>query len=298
MIPVFILGVSPRSGTNYLYELLALHPDCVKSRHEGEDFIIYNSVPYLNFINSVTGKWAPEWKNDPGVFRNCMEAGLISYLSPEIKSGQYVITKTPHPDNARGFFEMFSKGYLILLIRSGQDIAESFSKSFNYRFDDAVRAFSYGAREITGILNNQKLMDSGRVILIKYEDLFSRNREVMTDLLDFLKLDKTVFDFNASENLNIIGSSQHKKEKGKVQWDPVKKSTDFNPLKRYAGWSRWKHYRFNWMAGSYSRKLGYDLEFTDNIILFYLYNIAVVPFDFSYRILRKLTGGRRAGWLK
>jgi hypothetical protein len=298
MIPVFILGVSPRSGTNYLYELLTLHPDCVKSRHNGEDFIIYNAPKYLDFLRSVTGKWAPEWKNDPQVFRKCLESGILSYVSPESASGRYVIMKTPHPNHAERFFEMFSNGYLVLLVRCGQDIAESFSKSFNYRFDDAVRAFSYGAREIASLTGNDQLMKSGRVTLIRYEDLFTRNRETMSALLDFLKLDPNRFDFDKSENFDVIGSSQHKEKQGKVQWDPVKKNTSFNPLKRYAGWSRWKHYRFNWMAGASSRKFGYPLEFEGDTVLYYLFNILVVPYDFIYRILRKLTGGRKAGWLK
>lgn len=298
MKPVFILGVSPRSGTNYLYELLALHPDCVKSRHHGEDFILYNSGKYLDFIKSVTGKWAPEWKNNPQLFRDCLENGILSYLKPSEQHGRFVIMKTPHPDNLRNFFEMFHEGYLILLVRSGQDIAESFSKSFNYRFDDAVRAFSYGAREMIALTEDDKIMKTGRVILVKYEDLFIKNRETMTAILDFLNLDKTAFDFEASEHFDVIGSSQNKKDNGKVQWDPVKKSAAFNPLKRYAGWSRWRHYRFNWIAGAYTRKLKYQLEYDGNSVIYFLYNIFAMTYDFCYRILRKATGGRKAGWLK
>ena len=38
--PIFILGIMPRSGTNFLHQLITLHPACVSSP-VWEDFLIY-----------------------------------------------------------------------------------------------------------------------------------------------------------------------------------------------------------------------------------------------------------------
>ena len=62
----------------------------------------------------------------------------------------------------------------------------------------------------------------------------------------------------------------------------MKKRKDFNPLERFRSWNRKKHNRFNWIAGSYMTKLGYDLEEIDsnqklyvirNILLDYIWCI-------------------------
>lgn len=287
MIPVFILGISPRCGTNYLAGLLTLHSDCIGTRLKGEDFIIYNSNKYLDFVNTVRF-YAAGWHNDPQLLSTCLENGLIEYLTPPGAEGKYVITKTPQPFGASNFQSMFSNGYMILLVRRGQDITESFRKSFNSRFDDAVRAFSYGAKGIIAALEDAELMQSGRVKLVKYEDLFAENRKTMADILEFLNLDESGFDFEKSASFDVIGSSQSVDKIGKVTWNPIKKEKTFNPVRRSDNWTRWQHYRFNWIAGKYSRKLDYPLEYPEKSLLYYSYNLIAMVSDLTIRILRKI----------
>lgn len=286
--PVFIIGINPRSGTNYLYQLLALHPDCVHSKHYGEDFFLFGADKYLEFYEKVTRFWNPAWKNDKAVFKRSLEMGLLNYLNPGGSPARYMVTKTPSAANAKLFTEVFSEGYMIIITRKGQDLVESFMKTFNSRFEDAVRGWKRGAVSIHDVINDKAIMDSGRVLMIKYEDLYQHNEEVMKKILTFLKLDLSTFDFSKSQNFDVIGSSTFKGNSEKVTWNPIPKDSTFNPLGRFSHWGRFKHYRFNWMAGKYAKEFGYELYYDSKDPLYFLYNITLSTYDFFHRSIRRV----------
>ncbi|MBL0343191.1 MAG: sulfotransferase [Bacteroidetes bacterium] len=286
-IPIFIIGINPRSGTNYLHQLLALHPDCDYAKHYGEDFILYHADKIVDYYQSVTYHWNPEWGNDKMVFRKALESGLISYLDPGNTTAKYLVTKTPHPENAKLFLEVFSKGYMIIIVRRGQDLVESYIKTFNKRFADSVRGWKLGATNVLDVINDKQIMDSGRVICIKYEDLYTKNEEVMSNLFDFLKMDKSKFDFEKSQNFHVIGSSSYKGNSEKVTWEPIPKNDTFNPLGRFSNWTKFKHFRFNKLAGKNSKALGYELYHESSNPIFLVRHLMLLTYDFFFRIYRR-----------
>ncbi|MEO7801623.1 MAG: sulfotransferase [Ginsengibacter sp.] len=286
-IPVFIVGINPRSGTNYLYQLLASHPECVRSNHYGEDFILIGLDKYLEFYDKVTCRWKKKWHNDQEDFRKALESGILKYLDPVSSPAKLMITKTPYPNNATLFLKAFTQGYLIVITRNGQDLVESYITSFNRKFEDVVREWVGGARVIDAIKKDPKMMKSGRVILLKYEELYQHNQQEMTRLLEFLQLDVSQYDFAKSRNLDVIGSSTFKGESAEVTWVPIPKDHTFNPLNRFEGWSKYRHYRFNWLAGKYSKSLGYQLYFESRSPLYYIYNIALTTYKLMLRIGRR-----------
>src|SRR5262249_35857690 len=58
--PIILLSACPRSGSNYLENLLSLHPHCRKSKVP-EDFFLANSETLLNFCRSVVDSWDDWW---------------------------------------------------------------------------------------------------------------------------------------------------------------------------------------------------------------------------------------------
>lgn len=287
--PVFIIGINPRCGTNYLQRILCLHPDCVPTRHWGEDFILFHADHLLNFTEAVTSHWIPEWNNDPSQFRAAMRKGIIHYLSPSETPARYVITKTPHAENAHLFLKMFDSGFMILVIRKGQDLVESTLRTFRKKkFDDAARGYRHGGELILRILNNPELMNSGRIKLVRYEDLIQNHSETVGQLLDFLKLDKTVFDFSKSASQKVSGSSSFGVTEEKFIWKSVENDGTFTPTKRADNWSRHQHYRFNHLAGKINRALGYELQYCNDSINYFLFNVfAFIP-DFTHRTKRSI----------
>jgi hypothetical protein len=284
--PVFIIGINRRSGTNYLYNLLVNHPDCQASLHEGEDFLLYGADKLEEYYKTVTSMWDEKnWNNDKNNLLRGIESGIFSYLEPSDNCTHYV-TKTPAADNLELFNKIFPHAYLLIIIRGGQDLVTSYYRSFNKSFVDCVRLWIHGAKIIDKFMSQSH--EGEKFLIIKYEELFSNNKSVMMKILDFLKLDIAKYDFEHAGKLEIIGSSDHKKKKEKLAWKPVQHSNSFNPLGRYKEWNRLKHYRFNWLAGKLSLRLGYPL---------FYYN-PYDPFYYLYNFIAPLLEGYSNGYVR
>jgi hypothetical protein len=68
----------------------------------------------------------------------------------------------------------------------------------------------------------------------------------------------------------------------------VKKSKDFNPLGRAESWSKWKHYRFNWLAGKHTIRLNYPTKYSSKSVQYFLYNVYASVYYVLHRIFFKV----------
>jgi hypothetical protein len=125
-------------------------------------------------------------------------------------------------------------------------------------FEQMTRIWAGNARLIHDFLREHQNDHPRRHLLVRYEDLVQNFRSELEKVLDFVGLDKDRYDFHAAENAPVRGSSILRADQGKVHWDPVQKSADFNPLERFRHWDAAKHRRFNWLAGAELRQLGYQ----------------------------------------
>jgi hypothetical protein len=286
--PLFILGIAQRSGTNYLKQLLMLHPECVRSRHSGEDFIV-QALPHLErFVYATSSHWDPSWGNNPQDLKKALGQAITSYLTPEACSARYVVTKTPSCKHAQMCLSMFDDAYVIIIVRRGQDLVESFVRSFTSSFSYAARLWANGARDALRVTSDHSLMSSQRVLVVTYEDLYQHNAATMKSIFDFLHLSDSHFDYEKSLDCHVVGSSSYRHDAQKLSWTPRPKSHDFRPLERSSEWNRWKHYRFNWIAGDLSRKLGYPLRYETKSFSFRSYNLLCSTLEAPQRCFRIL----------
>jgi hypothetical protein len=87
--PIILLSACPRSGSNYLENLLSLHPHCRKSKVP-EDFFLANSETLLNFCRSVADSWDDWWlQRLGGPSRLAMHIGtaLLRFADPGPEEG-------------------------------------------------------------------------------------------------------------------------------------------------------------------------------------------------------------------
>lgn len=97
MDPVFIVGITGRSGTNYLHSLLRSHPDCEVSSLMGEDFTIYGLDKLEKYTNKVSSKWKKEWNYDPEMqskLNKSLGNGITGFLK-NTKTNMCIVSKTP-----------------------------------------------------------------------------------------------------------------------------------------------------------------------------------------------------------
>ncbi len=278
--PIFILGILPRSGTNFFYNLLCLHPDCDASVPIPEDHLIHGADALFNYKKAVTLHWQPMWnvKDQEDIFLQYLGKGLVAFLNSKMEDGESsvkrrVVTKTPSVRNLDYFFKLFPNAHLILLVRDGRAAVESNVKSFNSNYDTMMKHWAAAAETILRFDQVNKNRNHNYLI-VKYEDLWHDGEKELRRVFSFLGLEADAYDFEAAINLPVAGSSeQQKKEDELLNWEIVEKTAAFKPVERWNQWGRALHERFNWIAGSYLTEFDYELKtYSGNRLYWTLYN--------------------------
>lgn len=278
--PIFILGIMPRCGTNFLHNLVLLHPDC-ELAHPGEDFFLAHADLLVNYAETVYKNWNPKWRDEIdqvlGSHALCrfLGDGLISYLETlrkrkstklanEIRNSNNGCTRTlrmfatvtPSVNNLEFFLKIFPEAHLLILVRDGRSVVESGVKSFGWDYQHAMRRWALAARTVLSFDNEMKGKNENYLV-IRYEDLYNDTSSEMAKILTFLGLDPSRYSFEKAANMSISGSSELKSTGHDIHWKLVDKPRNFNPLSRWQSWSRSKHERFNRIAGYYLEEFGY-----------------------------------------
>ena len=279
--PIFILGILQRSGTNYLNNLLLLHPDVKSPGLVWEDFFLAHGDLLAGYMERVQRRWPAEWAEEvsaelgPKVLLRYMGNGLIEFIEAQYRNrvakgispapdqrSVSLVTATPCVHNLHLFFDLFPNAAPIIIVRDGRAVVESGVRSFGWDYDEAMRMWANGARRIQDFCENPE--HAGRFLLVRYEEIYTRTSKVMGKVLDFLHLDQSRYDFAAAENLAVMGSSELMESEDQVHWEPVDKSAGFNPLARSSHWGIALNSRFAWIAGKNMQELGYEMGHTEH----------------------------------
>jgi hypothetical protein len=283
--PIFIIGIRSRSGTNYLFDLLRLHPDCWDAPAPiWEDFLLSDADLLARYARSTYSHWhhwfiaeGEEERIEDKLLQGIGD-GLISFLTSRVRSRR-LVTKTPGVHNLEYFFKLFPRAHLLILVRDGRAVAESAvktwgSKPSSMNYELAMRSWARGAKTILQFDQATKNSDF-KYLIVRYEDLWRDVKGSLHRIFDFLGLDVATYDFNAATNLAVRGSSMVRRHwEEKVHWRPVEKTTDFDPTLRWNHWGRALHERFNWIAGEYLGQFGYEAkEYKTNRSFWTIWNI-------------------------
>ncbi|HWP58306.1 MAG TPA: sulfotransferase [Candidatus Acidoferrales bacterium] len=257
--PIFILGISQRSGTNFLFDLLRLHPDCAAPSTNWEDFLLYHADSLAEYVDAVCRGWRR--RGIDGSVEDLLYArlgeALISVLAARAP-GKRIVTKTPSVRNLEFFFKLFPGACLLILVRDGRAVTESRVKTFGESYETAMRRWAEGADRI---LRFRASADPARCNyrIVRYEDLWNDLDAELRRLCAFLRLDPARYDFHAAANLPVRGSSHfHGDGEERVHWKPVAKTADFNPIGRWHHWPAALRQRFDWLAGEKQAAFGYE----------------------------------------
>jgi hypothetical protein len=256
--PIFILGILKRSGTNHLHDLLRLHPEVVAPAPVWEDHALREGHRLAAYAAAVRRRWNPEWgvgaKEEAELLRRLGD-GVLAFLGARAPEGR-LLTRTPSVENLALFPALFPEAKLVILVRDGRALVESGVRSFGWRYESRFRRWAHAARAVLAF--NAEQAPAGRHRIVRYEDLVTRLEPTLAELLRFLDLDPSRFDFARAATLPLRGSSTLRSPaEGPLDWKPVEKPAGFDPLARFADWSPALHERFEWLAGRELRALGY-----------------------------------------
>lgn len=292
--PIFILGVMPRSGTNFLHRLICQHPDCgaINTTPVREDYLVHHAAWLTRYLGRLKWQWG-HWGADTDFVKplsHSVGMGLSSFLG-SLSESQRIVTKTPSVANVSHFFSFFPHAYLMIIVRDGRSVVASGMSGFGWHFETATRAWAQAAREIIAFNKKNKNYED-RFQVVHYERLNEKTAEELDRLLRFMGLDVSRYDFNAALDTPVYGSSFSKGESDQVTWKPQEKKSTFESNARWKSWSRFRHQRFNWIAAKEMRALGYELEHGSGNPL--VHHVLDVVYQ-VVRLPRKFAGAVKAG---
>jgi protein-tyrosine sulfotransferase len=285
--PVFILGIAERSGTNYLQDLLRLHPDCdVDGLELEEDHFVTYADLLTRYIDLASRHWKAWWgpeqlQKERDLVCECIGDGLVFYLRLQVRNRrvltgkasadkplQVLVTKTPDVTNLNLFFKLFPNADLLILVRDGRAVVESAVRTFYRSFAEEARQWATRAAAIRSFTESESNRGR-RYLIVRYEDLYTKTEEELHRIMSFLRMDPAPYDFEAAVNLSVRGSSSLRREGAEwqksfvapgIHWKPVPKDPGFKPLERWSNWNSAQHQRFNWIAGKYLPVFGYEMK--------------------------------------
>jgi hypothetical protein len=308
--PIILLSACPRSGSNYLEQLLSLHPQCRKSKVP-EDFFLANSETLLNFCRSVAESWDDWWSQRlGGPSRLAMHIGtaLLRFAEPgpeeEATLGDCrLILRSPSTEGIGTATTLFPDARVLVLVRDGTATVESGRRSFGWPYEEAMLAWRQSVRRILSFLAS---VDGPRCQLIRFEDLTADPAREIARVLVFLGLDPVRYPFNQVDEIPVFGSSSFGRTDGEgVHWRPVPKDPSFDPLTRAQSWPPHRLKRFAWLAGAEQRGLGYRVQplspmsRVGNVVLDGVYGVSRMAIQIALLPLRepRLFSDRRRRYL-
>ena len=262
---VLILAPMQRSGTNFITDLLCLHPDCERPPAVGEDFVLHEAHHLERYVDRVLVHWRKHLAPDVQVRkRQALAADLgriaLAHLFDDREASSdrapYRVTRTPSVQNIELLKQVFPAVKPIIIVRHGRDSVFSAMRSFDRSFKKSVLGWRRASRDILNFLNSPEGKDA---LLVRYEDLFVDSRRQIARICEYLGLDPARMDFEAAENLPVRGSSDlRKKPTDPMHWGPVEKTSAFNPIARWHEWSAARQNQFLSWAGPELVALGYE----------------------------------------
>ena len=221
--PIFILGIAARSGTNYLHDLIRMHPDCDSaSGILEEDNLVANAHLLIRYADNVSKWWKKNWgsselKSEKEKLLQGIGEGLIAFLSTQLQSRKQaagvnetgegplrLVTKTPSVKNLGLFSRLFPSEPLIVLVRDGRSVVESAARTFDRPYGHVAREWSRSAR----IIRDYRRSHPERpFLLVRYEDLYKNVEQELRRIFQYLHLNADAYDFEAAADLPVRGSS-------------------------------------------------------------------------------------------
>ena len=253
---IFIHGVMPRSGTNYLADLLQRHKDVFSFTHHFWEFPL---LAFTGNVEDLQSDFNRRISRYPGSLKSFefsayLNAGMMKNLQQlSDEPTKTMLFKFPFVHYLRLFRTLFPRDYLLLVLRDGRDVVASSLQTFGSgflkkNFSDYCKEWDYATRCILKYAQGGTFQNS-RTIVVKYEDVYQDPEKNIRRILGTLPLNAKRFDFQNIRNEPIRGSSSLRDKHGKVIWRPQEHPETFNPIGRWANWPSSLKSKFKKSAG-------------------------------------------------
>lgn len=260
---VFVYGVMPRSGTNFLFELLLRVAPFVRSEIPFAELPILAGEEYFAGPGELIGRVHP----DSAAAFSRMEwmayaiAGFRNRLLDIAAPGSITLIKNPLVWNIELWPVFFPQDKMVFIVRDARYIVDSFARSFAHgrlarTFEDICIETALAIEKSNAFTAS---MPADQLLEMRYEEVVADKRGAVATVKAWLGEAMTEADAGALENVPVFGSSTHSKRTagGGVDWTPVAADAKFDPTSRPLDWSPAQRRTFERVCGDLNAAMGY-----------------------------------------
>jgi len=261
--PILLLGVMPRSGSNFLRDLIAAHPGVHADPGRLYEFPL---LQVASSAGALMQDFVARFPRNAEVVSRWDALGLLAgawlgELQREAGEKQ-ILLKSPHVQNLTLAPHVFAGAKIVLCLRDGRDVIDSSLKTFGRwslsrkTFGQLAQEWRLGAEAILGFDEGgpQAMPD---VTVVRYEELVAAPEPTLRRVFSRIGLDPGAYDFTKVAAMPVRGSSRAEGQDD-ARWQPQERSADFKPVRRWASWTPARKARFERIAGQVSKEAGYE----------------------------------------
>jgi protein-tyrosine sulfotransferase len=258
---IFVHGIMPRSGTNYLSDIIALHPDVCLNPGRLYEFPLLYMCESTRLLQQEFAFMFPRNAEVMSKYEMLahLASGWLASLQQE-NPGRRLLFKDPHLHGIGLFPFIFPGDKLFLLIRDGRDLVSSSLATFGAKgfLGKGFRTLVREWKDTTdaALAMAQRAAEHPNAALVRYEDIVRNPAEHIRHLLSHAGLDERRFDIGGLRSLSVRGSSET--AAAGAHWKPVARSAEFSPIGRWANWTTRQKNIFKSIAGETLVKAGYE----------------------------------------
>lgn len=258
---LFVNGVLPRSGTNYIANALALHPAVAAFPLQMYEFPLLEIAPGAR---ALWHEWLAHYRENAAIVQEhelfaWLTAGWLADLQAGAP-GRHLLFKSPHVRHLALFRAALPHDRLILCLRDGRDVVASTLASFQKR--RLTRSFRQLVHEWRLATEAVLACESGgphahrHTVVVRYEAMVADQAVEMRRILPSIGLDLAAYPFDRLAELPVFGSSGAKPD-GEWRWQRSKRDAGFNPIGRFENWPDHRKRAFHHLAGDTLKRAGY-----------------------------------------
>ncbi len=274
----YVAGIYQRIGTNFIGRILINHKEMCRPGGHWELPILDVSDEYLSLFNHFSSKRTNNRLNYKiEDFCRVFGEGVMQLMYERVKiniDAKYIVQKNPGTVGLANFKLFFPEAKLLILIRDGKDVMNSYLSASNF----AGKKFN-PRRYYTAYIFCKRFRDSAlrildflktkpeNTLLVKYEDLTNDLNPQLFRIAEFLEIEPYQEWIDGCMKISVKGSTFYNKaseedkfeEKGNsTNWIDNKKTENFKPVGRYKKFlNKLDLYIFNSVVGKWNKELGY-----------------------------------------
>jgi protein-tyrosine sulfotransferase len=261
---IFVNGVMPRSGTNFIANALALHPAIAAFPRRMYEFPLLEIGPGARALRH---EWLAHYPENGSLVEThelfaYLASGWLADLQTEAPD-RHLLFKNPHVRQLGLFRAALPNDRLVLCLRDGRDVVASTLASFQHHSRFTRKSFGQLVHEWRLATEAALAFAAGgprehpHITVVRFEDMIVDQAAETRRLLGAIGLDADAYPFDRLAELPVFGSSTAQAT-GQWRWQRRTRDAAFKPVGRFADWSERRKRAFDNLAGETLRRAGYS----------------------------------------